>query len=200
MAAHVTYGLAASPTFPDPIIGAGSLAFTFAYTVLLGWLVVAVVAGAVLDNMGEIRDTRAAVADDLESRCFICGLDRRIFEEADEEGFNNHVRYEHNVRDFLSFMLHLEQTDSFDYSPQEAYVAEKLNSRGDPTSRWHSFFPVRMAMVLRKNARARTAMISSFSDLAQRVDDLQDALTKSQNDLATAVRGLAKSAAGDGKE
>ena len=59
-------------------------------------------------------------------------------------------------------MLHLEETDEFDFLPAEKYVAEKLHARGDPSSRWFDFFPIRQALVLRRTANARSAMVRAL--------------------------------------
>lgn len=39
-------------------------------------VIVAIVSGIIIDNLGNLRDLRSAIADDLESRCFICNIDR----------------------------------------------------------------------------------------------------------------------------
>jgi hypothetical protein len=111
-------------------------------------------------------------------------------------------------------MLHLEETDQFDYIPPEKYVAEKLQSRSDPASqsRWYDFFPIRQALILRRTANARSAMVrvlalpacllffvvivfagmqvTSFVDMANRIDMLEDTLTKSQVAIQSGIQAL----------
>jgi hypothetical protein len=58
----------------------------------------------------------------LRCRCFICNISRSVFEDTDENGFTEHVQSQHNIEDYLSFMIHLEVTDEFDYTPAEKYV------------------------------------------------------------------------------
>jgi hypothetical protein len=96
-----------------------------------------------------------------------------VFEEDDEEGFTTHVATEHNVLDYLSFLLHLEITDEFDYTPAEKYVADKLASTdGDTAFDW---FPMRQAMTLHRKGN-KSDMISSFGDISSKLDALEDAL------------------------
>jgi DNA anti-recombination protein RmuC len=97
-----------------------------------------------------------------------------VFEDSNENGFSEHVKTQHNIRDYLSFMIHLEETDEFDYTPAEKYVAAKLNSRSIATEKWFDWFPQRQAMVLRKSATARSAMVTSFMDVAQRMESLEE--------------------------
>ncbi len=98
-----------------------------------------------------------------------------MFEEDhdDEEGFTTHVATEHNVLDYLSFLLHLEIADEFDYTPAEKYVADKLASTdGDTAFDW---FPMRQAMTLHRKGN-KSDMISCFGDISSKMDALEDAL------------------------
>jgi hypothetical protein len=35
---------------------------------------VAIVSGSIIDNLGNLRDMRSRIADDLEQSCFICNM------------------------------------------------------------------------------------------------------------------------------
>ncbi len=188
---HVRFGTGTSPNFMDPAPNFTNILFSFAYTFTMLWLIVAVVSGTIIDNLGNLRDMRSRIADDLEQSCFICNINRSMFEETNENGFSEHVKTHHNIRDYLSFFLHLEDTDEFEYTPAEKYVADKLNSKGDPSSRWYDFFPIRQAMVLRQTARGRSAMVNVFMDVAMRMDSLEDVVTEGQRRLEDEVRRLA---------
>jgi hypothetical protein len=53
-------------------------------------------------------------------------------------------------------MLHLEETEEFDYNPAEKCVADKLKTKGD---RFYDFFPIRQALVLRTNPNSKAVMV-----------------------------------------
>ncbi len=187
---HVRFGTGGSPNFPTSR-GIGSVSFTIIYTFTMLWIIVAIVSGTIIDNLGSLRDMRSRIADDLEQSCFICNISRSVFEDSNENGFNEHVKTQHNIRDYLSFMIHLEETDEFDYTPAEKYVATKLNSRSIATEKWFDWFPQRQAMVLRKSATARSAMVTSFMDVAQRMESLEENQQLIAAELRTELRRLA---------
>ena len=87
------------PTADTPLTNV-RLIFSFSYQVIILWVrlcararslplflgypcctwqvIVAIVSGIIMDNLGNLRDLRSAIADDLESRCFICNIDRCV--------------------------------------------------------------------------------------------------------------------------
>jgi len=127
---HVRLGMGNSPGISGhPNFGA--VLFTFAYTFIILWLIVAVVSGTIIDNLGSLRDLRSRIADDLSEKCFICSIDRHVFQDIKENGFEEHVRNDHNVFDYLSFFIYLQDTDEFDYTPAEKFVSDRLRDRDD---------------------------------------------------------------------
>jgi hypothetical protein len=102
MAYHVQFGAGNAPDFTDDPAPQGQrLLFSFVYTFTLLWIIVATVSGTIIDNLGELRDQRSAISADLEQRCFICSINRSLFEDVSENGFTEHVTNQHNVWDYL---------------------------------------------------------------------------------------------------
>lgn len=58
-------------------------------------------------------------------------------------GFQEHVRHEHNMWAYLSFQLHLSEKDSNDYTSHEQYFKEMIE-----THRETEVFPINRAMAL----------------------------------------------------
>jgi hypothetical protein len=106
MAYHIQYGADNPPSFTDDPAPQGQrVLFSFVYTFTLLWIIVATVSGTIIDNLGELRDLRSAIADDLEQRCFICSINRSLFEDVSESGFTDHVHNQHNIWDYLRWGL-----------------------------------------------------------------------------------------------
>jgi len=194
---HVRVGMNASPAFSQPSPNTGGVIFNFAYTFVILWVIVAIVSGTIIDNLGNLRDMRSRIADDLESSCFICGIQRQLFQEVNENGFDEHVRTQHNIWDYLSFFIHLEETDNFEWTSAEKYVADRLLERTNPDSTipWYDFFPQRMAMVLRRNVSTRSAMVTSCLDTAGRLEAMAEMLEQMRSEDAAWRRELATSLA-----
>jgi hypothetical protein len=52
---------------------------------------------------------------------FLVGC-RQLFQETNQSGFEEHVANDHNIWDYLSFIIHIQDMDPFDYTPAEKYV------------------------------------------------------------------------------
>lgn len=61
----------------------------------------------------------------MKSRCFVCGLDRYIFEK-NADGFENHIERDHQVWNYLYYLFYLEKKDVNEYNGIESEVIEKL--------------------------------------------------------------------------
>lgn len=90
-----------------------------------------------------VRPRAAQTREDLESRCFVCGLEVSTFERrGGGGGFQTHIRSEHNLWHFLFFLVRLQETPVTEYTGPEAFVAEALG-RSD-----FGFLPVGRALAL----------------------------------------------------
>ena len=65
----------------------------------------------------------------LDSKCFICGIEKTKFDEAFQKrgiqkGFElEHIHHEHNMWDYLYFVMHLNHKDEREYTGAETFVA-----------------------------------------------------------------------------
>jgi hypothetical protein len=56
--------------------------------------------------------------------CFICNIDRQTFDRETEAGFEKHTNFEHNVWQYLNFIIHLLSIDSTELNGTESYILE----------------------------------------------------------------------------
>ena len=78
---------------------------------------------------------------DEKNNCFICGTDRSTFEKVGVS-FNKHTKKEHNLWNYLFYVIHLKLKEPKDYNGTESYVARKLKSNDI------SWFPIGRALSL----------------------------------------------------
>ena len=78
---------------------------------------------------------------DEKNNCFICGTDRSTFEKVGIS-FNKHVKKEHNLWNYLFYVIHLTLKDPKDYNGTESYVSGKLKMNDI------SWFPIGRALSL----------------------------------------------------
>ncbi|XP_064602338.1 ryanodine receptor 2-like [Liolophura sinensis] len=106
---------------------------TFFFFVIV--ILLAIIQGLIIDAFGELRDQLEQVKEDMESKCFICGIGKEYFDKV-PHGFETHVQNEHNFANYMFFLMHLINKPDTEYTGQESYVWELYQNRS-----W-DFFPV----------------------------------------------------------
>lgn len=106
---------------------------TFFFFIIV--ILLAIIQGLIIDAFGELRDQLESVKENLESYCFICGIGSDYF-DAVPHGFDMHVLKEHNLANYMFFLMHLINKDETEYTGQETYVWNMYQQRC-----W-DFFPV----------------------------------------------------------
>uniref|UniRef100_A0A4D5R9V0 Ryanodine receptor 44F n=1 Tax=Scolopendra viridis TaxID=118503 RepID=A0A4D5R9V0_SCOVI len=106
---------------------------TFFFFVIV--ILLAIIQGLIIDAFGELRDQLQSVQDDMESNCFICTIGKDYFDKV-PHGFDTHVQKEHNLANYMFFLMHLINKPDTEYTGQETYVWEMYQERC-----W-DFFPV----------------------------------------------------------
>ncbi|XP_048731868.2 ryanodine receptor-like isoform X6 [Ostrea edulis] len=106
---------------------------TFFFFVIV--ILLAIIQGLIIDAFGELRDQLEQVKEDMESKCFICGIGKEYFDKV-PHGFETHVMKEHNFANYMFFLMHLINKPDTEYTGQESYVWELYQQRC-----W-DFFPV----------------------------------------------------------
>lgn len=106
---------------------------TFFFFVIV--ILLAIIQGLIIDAFGELRDQLESVKEDMESNCFICGIGKDYFDKV-PHGFDVHVQQEHNLANYMFFLMHLINKPDTEYTGQETYVWNMYQQRC-----W-DFFPV----------------------------------------------------------
>ena len=98
------------------------------YTFIMVWLVWQMVCGLILDAFDSLRGDREEIEEDMETICYICGLNRDKIEKyyVGKEGFEKHLQ-DHSVENYLFYMLYLDDKDPNEYSGLESYVKENVD-------------------------------------------------------------------------
>ncbi|TSS85079.1 Ryanodine receptor 2 [Bagarius yarrelli] len=89
----------------------------------------------IIDAFGELRDQQEQVKEDMETKCFICGIGSEYFDGV-PHGFESHTLHEHNLANYLFFVQYLINKDVTEHTGQESYVWKMYQERC-----WE-FFPV----------------------------------------------------------
>lgn len=92
--------------------------FDLSYFVLITIIGLNVVFGIIVDTFSELRDERYKIQEAMESECFICSLGAQEFDRR-SEGFEPHVKKEHNMWSYLCFLLHLTKKEYTELTSHE---------------------------------------------------------------------------------
>ncbi|XP_056888735.1 ryanodine receptor 2 isoform X2 [Takifugu flavidus] len=99
---------------------------TFFFFVIV--ILLAIIQGLIIDAFGELRDQQEQVKEDMETKCFICGIGNDYF-DAVPHGFETHTLQEHNLANYLFFLMYLINKDETEHTGQESYVWKMYQER-----------------------------------------------------------------------
>jgi hypothetical protein len=180
---HMTYGLMFPPVWSHRDLVDGESdhhtmpveagMYILFYSVLVNLVLSAIVSGIIIDSFSELRQKSDFIREDMQERCFICGIDRENFETLGLS-FPNHISHDHNMWQYLWFRIHLDNKDSTSYTGQEQYVQDLIQSVPMITS----FFPIKKAMIIEGHgAEEKKDMLSLFAKV-ETMSDAQSYLVK----------------------
>ncbi|KAE8585796.1 hypothetical protein XENTR_v10021457 [Xenopus tropicalis] len=99
---------------------------TFFFFVIV--ILLAIIQGLIIDAFGELRDQQEQVKEDMETKCFICGIGSDYFDTT-PHGFENHTLEEHNLANYMFFLMYLINKDDTEHTGQESYVWKMYQER-----------------------------------------------------------------------
>uniref|UniRef100_A0A8I3Q8Q6 Ryanodine receptor 3 n=1 Tax=Canis lupus familiaris TaxID=9615 RepID=A0A8I3Q8Q6_CANLF len=99
---------------------------TFFFFVIV--ILLAIIQGLIIDAFGELRDQQEQVREDMETKCFICGIGNDYFDTT-PHGFETHTLQEHNLANYLFFLMYLINKDETEHTGQESYVWKMYQER-----------------------------------------------------------------------
>lgn len=84
--------------------------------------------GIIVSTFSAIREESEQKADDEENRCFICSIDKSEFEKR-KMSFESHIKNQHNVKDYINFIIYLRLTPNKDLDSNQGYIKECIEER-----------------------------------------------------------------------
>uniref|UniRef100_A0A8D2LE34 Ryanodine receptor 1 n=1 Tax=Varanus komodoensis TaxID=61221 RepID=A0A8D2LE34_VARKO len=99
---------------------------TFFFFVIV--ILLAIIQGLIIDAFGELRDQQEQVKEDMETKCFICGIGSDYFDTT-PHGFDTHTLEEHNLANYMFFLMYLINKDETEHTGQESYVWKMYQER-----------------------------------------------------------------------
>eukprot|EP00981_Chlorochromonas_danica_P006075 scaffold1268_cov174-Ochromonas_danica.AAC.9 len=119
-----------------------------------------IIFGIIIDTFSSLRAEKNERLRDTEEVCFICGIDKQIFDRASDEpdGFRTHVKIDHNMWNYLYFIFMLWEQDRDDDDGLEQYVRRAIEANEI------TWFPIRKAIRLDQAASEEEITLKEVSE------------------------------------
>jgi hypothetical protein len=118
---------------------AARIAYDVCFFVVIIVLLLNIIFGIIIDTFGQLREESSEKQELMASFCFICGISKDVFDSRASNGamggvgglnFAGHIESEHNMWDYMLFLLYLQEKNPNDYNGIERSVLTSL--RLDP--------------------------------------------------------------------
>lgn len=115
--------------------------FDLSFFVLVVIVLLNVIFGIIIDTFASLREQMEATLLDMKSTCFMCSIDKQTF---DRQGtpFDIHIKKEHNMWQYLYYLVYLNTKDPTEYTGLESYVGGMIEEEDV------GFYPVNKSLCL----------------------------------------------------
>lgn len=137
------------------------------YFVLVLIILTNVIFGIVIDTFGDLREKKEARLDDTVNKCFICGIEKQIFDRASDgtAGFRDHITSDHNMWNYLYFIIYIWEQDKDDDDGLEQFVRRCIATKD---IQW---FPMNQAMCLEVDVSAEEILVEELKQSIANVEN-----------------------------
>ena len=104
--------------------------YDFIFFVLVLIILLNIVFGIIIDAFGDLRDKRNDLEENINGKCFICGLPKFML-DTKGEGWYKHIYKNHNVYNYMFFYIAMQEKDMLDCNGVEKYIKEKISQGPD---------------------------------------------------------------------
>jgi hypothetical protein len=162
--------------------------FYYLFDLVIRFVLLNVIRGITVDTFSELRLAKLERLRDTREVCFICGVNKQVFDrDKISKGFKTHIRQEHNMWDYLYFIIYIWEQDKDDDDGLEQYVRKCLESSDI------SWVPAHVAMLLAAaEPRNEDETSDNFSkDIKKMEEAVLDHLSQAHEEIDQSVSILA---------
>jgi len=103
--------------------------FSMAFDIAIRFVLLNVIRGITVDTFSELRLAKIDRLRDTTETCFICGINKQVFDrDKASKGFKYHIKTEHNMWNYLFFILYIWEQDKDDDDGLEQYVRRCIDA------------------------------------------------------------------------
>jgi len=102
------------------------LDLVYFYSVIL--LLLNMINGIIVSTFSSLRQESEKEQEDVKNRCYICSIQKDEFVKRNLS-FLKHIKNEHNVKDYINFILFLKLSNDKDLDAIQGQIKELINDR-----------------------------------------------------------------------
>ena len=123
--------------------------FQLSFFMIINILFINIIFGIVIDTFGQLRDNKKSRLEEINGKCYICGISKSRFDNeylfiniCRGNGWLEHIYLEHNLYNYLYFLILIEDKESNACNGLEKYIKQQIRQNKK------TFFPIQQAMCL----------------------------------------------------
>ena len=93
----------------------------FIFYICVGLMLLNMINGVIVSRFSEIREKTNFKENDQKNKCFICNIDRAIFER-NKIKFEDHKKYEHSEKTYIRFLVGLKLINEKDLDADQSFI------------------------------------------------------------------------------
>lgn len=97
--------------------------FQLLFFLIVNLLLINIIFGIIIDTYGELREISKEYQTKVQEMCYICGLSNQQFDNQGN-GWLQHIYLEHNLYNYLHFIIYIKHKESQDCNGLEKYVKD----------------------------------------------------------------------------
>jgi hypothetical protein len=111
-----------------PALFAARLLYDFIAFVIINILMRELVFGIIIETFKDLRMEETKFELDRKNKCFICDVSKDDLEK-DRGNFHDHVHNEHNIWNYINYMISLKFSDPQDLNAINSYTLEQIENK-----------------------------------------------------------------------
>jgi hypothetical protein len=157
------------------------------YFVVVIVILLNVIFGIVIDTFGNLRAEKDDRQTDTKGFCFICGIDKQVFDRASDgvQGFTVHIKSDHNMWNYLFFIIYIWEQDKDDDDGLEQFVRRSIEVNDI------NWFPMSRAMRLNVEESEEEQLLKGIhEDIDLTESKMTNKLAMFQAEVASALEEI----------
>lgn len=99
------------------------------YRIVIPIVMLSLVKGIIVDTFSNLREQEQKTLEDMENKCYICGIERQEFDKIRTRTFKEHIEIDHNMWNYIFFIIYLQDKNKKEYDGEEQYVDMMLKEK-----------------------------------------------------------------------